>query len=162
MRDPEPANTHSHAIRLCGRGRAGRRVCTTRRVGPRSARCGCGGRVAVRGSGWLVLRWCVPSCVPSCLRSCVVACSRVSCPRLRFMESKGSPTDRPTDRSCFYLVLVLIRSARNGDTPPRETTQPLTQRRTARCHSAAHEHRDRRCFVGRFIPLDHERRRQQQ
>jgi hypothetical protein len=30
--------------------------------------------------------WCVPSCVPSCLQSCVrfVACSRVSCPGLRF------------------------------------------------------------------------------
>ena len=39
--------------------------------------------------GWLVLRWYVPSCVLSCLRSCVrfVACSRVSCPGLRFWTS---------------------------------------------------------------------------
>ena len=41
--------------------------------------------------GWLVLRWCVPSCVLSCL-SCVrfVACSRVSCPGLRFVEDHAT------------------------------------------------------------------------
>ena len=58
-----------------------------------------------RVRGWLVavLRWCVLSCLRSRVR--FVACSRVSCPGLRFMHVRGPLSD--VSYTSTYIVLRL-------------------------------------------------------